>query len=137
MTRSPKQAIPRPVAIGVSPHTALIATISYMTRLKPNVYPQEPRADTFEANLLRHFQRVETESNSKKRKGVPKEAPPMPMPRHGLWSNDTIVSSARILNRARHHLRTDHKNDSDEEEEEELVQMPDYSNSNRVERHAI
>ena len=95
------------------------------------------RADTFEANLLRHFQRVETETNSKKRKGVPKDAPPMPMPRHGLWSNDTIVSSARIKDTGRHNLRPDHTHESDEEEEEDLLELPDYSNSSRVERHAI
>ena len=97
------------------------------------------RAETFEANLLRHFQRVEAESNNKKRKGTPKEVAPMPMPRHGLWSNDTIITTTRIQNTARQHLREDSINNSDDDDngEESDDQLPNYMQSNAVKHHAI
>ncbi len=68
---------------------------------------------------------MEADSSDKKRKGVPKEAPPMPMPRHGLWSNDTIISSKRIQNKTSR-VR-DEGNDSDEDNEDEEFGLPNYS----------
>ena len=96
------------------------------------------RATTFEDNLLRHFQREEAESNSKKRGGVPKEAPPMPIPRHELWANDTIVSNTRVQKAAVLPVRDEmYKSSSDEEDEEEQDELPDYSRSNGVRAHGI
>jgi hypothetical protein len=85
------------------------------------------RAATFEANLLRHFQRVEADSSAKKRKGVPKVAPPMPMPRHGLWSNDTIISSKRVKNKVGNRVCDERNDESDEDREEEEFGLPNYS----------
>ena len=98
------------------------------------------RANTFEANLLRHFQREESESSNKKRKGVPKEAPPMPMPRHELWSNDTITSTTRIKAKTKHNDTLDnHSSDeSEEDQDEEIDQLPDYNcSAGTVKSHAV
>ena len=95
------------------------------------------RAKTFEANLLRHFQRVEAENKNKKRKGVPKEAPPMAMPRHGLWSNDTIISSARIQSKSGTNVQDESNDESEEEDNEGHFQLPDYLQRDAVRNHAV
>ena len=96
------------------------------------------RARIIEDNLLRHFQREEAESNSKKKRGVPKEAPPMPIPRHELWANDMIVTSAGTKKTPLQDEQEDsNTGSSSEEENEEEHRLPDYLRSNEVQAHAV
>ena len=61
----------------------------------------------------------------------------MPMPRHGLWSNDTIRSCAQIPTKAGLKVHDDSNHDSDEDEDDGVDRLPDYLGSNGVQSHAI
>jgi hypothetical protein len=96
------------------------------------------RAALFEENLLHHFQREEEIHSTKKQKGVPREATPMPMPRHGLWSTDTIISSAHFKPpRSSHNSQDDSSNNESEEEPDKGDRLPNYSTNASVMKHAI
>ena len=62
----------------------------------------------------------------------------MPIPRHELWANDTIVSNTRVQKAAVLPVRDDINNSSSSEaDDEEIDELPDYSRSNAVRAHAI
>jgi hypothetical protein len=97
------------------------------------------RAVLFEENLLRHFRHEEEiHSSNKKQKGVPREAAPMPMPRHASWSTDTIISSAHFKPpQSSHNSRDESSNNNSDAEQDEGDKLPDYSRSEGVKKYSI
>ena len=84
------------------------------------------RGKLFEGNLLRHFRREADENDTRQRKGVTTEAPPMPLPRHELWACDTIVSPSYAKTLSGRNLDDEEDNDSDDDQDDH-DKLPDYS----------
>ena len=62
----------------------------------------------------------------------------MPMPRHELWSTNTMISTNRIQNEAAIAPEENTDSDNEDEEEHETNRLPDYSRcATSVMHHAV
>ena len=92
---------------------------------------QTGRAKRFEEKLLEHFQHKKAKGNKKHKKKEQQPQTPFPVPKHELWSEDTITFTQQMGDK-----ELGKQISTGEDDEEEVDQMPDYAGTNIV-NHAV